>query len=467
MDALETLRAKYAANPHVLKKLDLYLSNLPAYLAQVEKEFEQKELKKIRCKQQCTFFSDVFLALHSLAFVPQSNLFVQYEDGVYTHISEDALTHLIFSQVRNDASLAPLKYKITAHILLRVKQVGLLAVTPDARSVKHVVRYLCPSVFKNKQSAKYFLTVVGDILLGNRGLHYFIDKSFKHILSVMFHDLGAVFNTRLRDQFKHKYYDHPYEKCRIVSGKYAGEDPAHKITPYTFGVVAAHFSRHYGGGDGFLALCTEPAFSANANLMRDHTPSMLVAMFLNDYTVQSPGTNLRYKDVYLVWKHFLRQQCLPFVVSQANLKEILNLQEQFDQKNDLLLNRESKLKPSTLHFEYFWGEHMTYDAPQDYDVPEILDLYNSWCEHKHLQFTLEECQQWLAQNNQLVNNKVRVLCSLWNKCLDIEHVVTQFNLSQSTVQGLFEAYVEKCKKYSKKTVSFEFFLNECNKFYLL
>jgi hypothetical protein len=468
MDAVEVLRAKYGGNAFVLKKMELYLANLPVYLAQAEKEYELKEQKKLMCKQQCTFFSDVFLNLNSLAFVPQSNVYVKCEDGVYSQISEDTVTHLILIQARNDASLAALKHKITSQILARIKQCNLLAITPDARSVKHAVRYLCPTIFKNKQSAKYFLTIVGDILLGNRGLHYFIDKSFKHILSVLFHDLGAIFNTRLRDQFKHKYYDHPYEKCRVLLGKYAGEDPAHKITPYTFGVVAAHFSRHYGGSDGFLNLCAEPAFSTNANLMRDHTPSTLVAMFLNEHTVKKAGSTLRYKDVYLLWRHFLRQQCLPFVVSQANFKDILNGQEQFDQSNDVLLERESKLKLSTLQFDYFWSEHMTYDAPQDYDVEEILDLYNSWCEHKHLQFTLEECRQWLAKNNQpVVNNKIRVLCSLWNKCLDIEHVITQYNLSQSTVQGLFEAYVDKCRKYSKKMVSFDFFLSECNKFYLL
>jgi hypothetical protein len=291
-------------------------------------------------------------------------------------------------------------------------------------------------------------------MLGKRNLFYFIDHSFKPFVHSVTQGVFTAVCKHIGDNFKYKYYDHDYTKCRIVPGIY---NPAIVRMKYTdVAVVAAHFSRTYGSSDAYLSHC-EPSFENNVMLLHSYpTPVLLFERFLDEYTMPNNEGTLPYKSMYFLWKVFVSKMTLPCVLSQHNYKQLLISKNIYDVDTDTC-KVTSRFSLSTLNFELFWGQCMKEQAYSCYTTEELVSLYNEWNEMKNTPLSVQECSEWFASSHtqNLIGNLVQGFeCKLWDKTVDIENAIEAYTTDE---KGLYAFYIEYTSSQGKRVVSKDYF----------
>jgi hypothetical protein len=458
MDPIGTLREKYKGNPHVLQRLDMVVANLPSLLATADADHAQQMAKRSENAIQKMAFIQNFLAQHQYYYISQTDQYVYYDESVYTLVTEDDVTHHLM--VSMDRSLLRWKFKIRIHVLKRIKDHSIATACPDPITLGKVTRALSPCFFASKSYARYFLTVLGDALLGKRTLTYFMHKSFKTFMQLIGHSFCELLNKNIVDDFKYKYYDHDFKSCRILHG--VCPERGFKIHAPDLAVCAMYLSAKYGSAEVYLGQCTGCEFATKVVRLSAATPATLVTSFLDEYTV--PAGCIPYKSMNFLWRTFLQRNSLPFVVSQVNFKHILSEMGVFDAQTDTC-KVGAKFEPALLHFHHFWTQFITPDAGGDtFEIAELVELYNAWCETKSLHLTAAECLAWLQQewSANTADGKVdRIRCALWDKAVDIDNAVELFNQQNAAhdPEKMFEFYVANTQKHSKMIVTKDYFLH--------
>ena len=256
------------------------------------------------------------------------------------------------------------------------------------------------------------------------------------------------------DDFKFKYASQPFSNCRTIPGHTT--DKPFKFNVFALAAVATHYSRTCCADD-FLKTCDDPEFATIVFGLKEHTPATLVSGFLSEYTVHDATGLIRIKDLHFLWRVFMRSKSLPNVISSINLKHILTEMNVLD-NTETCRGLSPTQTPAVLNFKYFWDTYVIKDESNSFEVTELAELYNSWCEGKYLHLSLDACQTWL--NSTLVNGKARVRCLLWNKSADIENAKEAFRHLPEYSDNLDEQYTFYCsytKRFSKMLVTRDYF----------
>ena len=132
-------------------------------------------------------------------------------------VKEDDVQHTILSTISNNKTLTAWKHKLKISILKRIKERDIFSCIPESETIQNVINKLYPSICDNREKAKYFLTVLGDIILKKCNLTYFINNKAKPFLKEISNLACMLFgSSNLFNTFKIKYYDHKYADCRIL-----------------------------------------------------------------------------------------------------------------------------------------------------------------------------------------------------------------------------------------------------------
>jgi len=421
---MEELREKYKDHPYMKQKLEEYILHLPRLMQSVEDEYNKKQQKRKEHAIKCEEFKQGFLSKYSLFYIPQTEIYIEYTDH-YHRVSEDSIVQLICSSL--DKSLASSKTKLVSSLLKKIKESLFIQCTNVFVAKK--VRSTLPF---SKDNSTYFLTILGDFILSKReNLVYFLDPSFKPLLK-MIHQSFCMFLHRPLDLFKHKYHDHGYDVCRIVPGIYKETT----IEPFSLIVAACTYSSQYGNAEGYLATNQLPGVL----ILKENTSEQLVHRFLSSYT-KPDNNSISYKDIYFLWKTFLKKHSLPYVISQQNFKAML--QQIKVCEGDMCPHLSSTMNTSHLKFKQFWDKYMIPDEDYWYDVQEIMELFQSQGNH----VKLEDIKEVLAldgiDGEQILNYK----CVLWDKNMDID----------MSLEDTYESYVDYTRFHHKRCASREYF----------
>jgi hypothetical protein len=181
---------------------------------------------------------------------------------------------------------------------------------------------------------------------------------------------------------------------------------------------------------------------------------LLFDLFVHEYT--EPEGQISYKTVYFLWKIFLFKKSLPYVLSQTNFKQMLQMNNIYNADTDSC-NVKPKFSLSVLNFEMFWTQQMVLQGDAAYTVEEMVSVYHEWCDPKHLELTVDLCREWVTayHPDHIVGNIVHGFkCKVWDKNIDIENA-----LEAHTVEDidLYEFYCNYTQIHSKRTVSKEYF----------
>jgi len=476
------LYAKYADDPYMSMKTHNYICNqLPNVL---QNTFVNRQLRITRTEELTTeqdSFIETFLANNRYFYAPCTDKFFYYDGINYKVYSEDEILHNILSTITKDRNLISWKYKTKISIMKRIKENLLIKSVPESETIQRVIMSLYPAFFSTKTEAKYFLTVLGDnIFKKNSGLNHFLQpyaKNFiKKINSISIEYLGI----NLLHTLKFKYHGHEYYNSRLLnfheSIKYVSIfDNIIKEIGLDMLCVACHYSMRYDNSDEYVYSCQDTALQSYVFYLKNLNIENLITIFINEYITfgnvdiinDEKSSQVSWKNLQYLWKHFLNAKKLPMVVFQNPLKNILieKMKHRYVVDTDSFSNIFSKFLPEIQRFLTFWDNTMVYDEnEQGLEIEEIKYLFNKWRNNQHEKIfginddKMVDIISYYYPDIVIESEKYIqcTKCILWDKKSDIKLALKELHNDKQNCNmniSIYDAYIYYCKYHYHITCS--------------
>ena len=296
-----------AANPIILERIHHYVkTQLPQSIKNYQTAHAERETRKKSLALATDEITETFLNKTKYFYCSASELYFTYNNQVrYSLIHEDEIHHRILAftseasgalgGASTSASISTsIKYKIKNRIIKSIQSRDILSSIPESRTIQNVISQIYPALFRTRDHAKYFLTILGDVILKKSApLIYFIPPLAKEFIKDLGGECYALFGSTTNSfstAFKFKYYEHQYKDCRVVDIQIQtppasllrlSHMPELKQAVIDLFCVAAHYSHRFGSADDFLRLhCKTPEVGAHAWFLREHTDQQIIQEFM-------------------------------------------------------------------------------------------------------------------------------------------------------------------------------------------
>lgn len=512
---LKELYIKYENDEFVKNKLIHHIKNfLPNHLSQLNQIKIQREERKKSIEERADEFIEEFL--NSTTYFYNSNIdyFFVYQNNTYKIISEDDIDYHIRTTITHKKvhELNLWKYKIKNQIIKHIKERDLLTSIPESETIQHTLNALTPLVFKNRDNAKYFLTIIGDILLKKNNNTYFVHPKSKQFLTELSQESCIIFGTtNLLNNFKFKFYEHKYEDCRLIDindnfnnmpfyNSHDGLKLSHsssssslcslnsptnsiKQSMIDFFCVAAHYSSRFHSADEFIEKhCKDISVIQHAFYLKNNSENDIIMKFIHSTTDSCIGYHISWKNMLYLWKIFIEEQNIPNVFFNNSLKNYLIKNIDYNEENDFFINRTSKYLPLVSKFITFWNENIIIHKNEfELEIDELSTLFINYNNQKNniiindsmiLGLVKHFFGDIIIEDNKYLMN---VGCKLWDKQKDISNCLQEFKKKcieedYTTSIPLYNIYQFYCKfensqnKYNVSKRYFEkyFIQNYCD-----
>ena len=473
---LEALYDTYSDNTFVQGKLIHHIKhNLSHLLVNIKESHDEREKRKKKLTDAKDIFTEQFLNKTKYYYNPSTNLFFHYDDENYSIINEDDIQHELLTSITHNKQIVTWKYKIKNNIIKQIRERDALNSIPESSTIQNVLNNLYPSIFKNRNHAKYFLSIIGDIMLKKSNLIYFISPKAKNFMTDLTHQGCMLFGTiNLLQSFKFKYYDHNYADCRLIDVNDHVKslniwNKTFKQQMINFFCVATYYSHRYGSADNFLTKHSNDNQLVNHSLyLKKNTEETIINKFITNYTEEGNDCSISWKNILYLWKQFMDEEKIPNVFFSASLKTKLVESLKYNEKEDAFLNLTSKHIPIVSKFLEFWEDHIEINS-DEMEIDELCSLFNNW--HGKSSLNIDDtavlglvkhfCTDIVVEDDKYL---VDVECKLWDKKSDIIFALEQYKQDCLTdefeaSQPLYNAYEAYCKYMSKGdyTVSKRYF----------
>ena len=452
--------------------LTIYIENiLPAALENDDVLHKQREERKQKLINNRDEFTTRFLNINKYFYAVQAELFLLYDGTHFNMYSEDNIQHQIMSTITNEQNLMDWKRKIKNNIIKRIKETSPLNAIPESNTIQFVINMIYPSIFQSRNTAKYFLTIIGDCLNTKmeNNFVYLISPLIKNIINEISNQYNTYFGvSNSLHNIKYKYYDHHYEKCRLVQINTmqintTDKNKAMPIPPnlikymIDFLCVCSHYSARYGNADGFLKKCSETKLVEHAFYLYKNPLDGIVDKFIEKTIKSCPSSKIDNKNMLFLWKKFLDEKNIPNITFHENLKTIFKNKLKYDEVTDQYLDVTSVHIPFVAHFMKFWSTTMSedsYDEEPEIEIDELTTLFKGWlAKTKNImnmninEGVLIELIRHFYPEVVIEEDKylIHIKCNLWNKRLEIVNSLYLFKLkcngeNELFTKSLYEAY---------------------------
>ena len=156
---------KYEDNSIILTRLINCINNLPEVLENTNTTIIEREKRKNKLEKESEQFIQKFLYNHKFYYHTTSELFFEYNDKNFSLVKEDDIQYTILTAISSNKTLMDWKQKLKVTILKKIKERDIFSCIPESETIQNVINKLHPSICDTKEKAKYFLTIIGDILL--------------------------------------------------------------------------------------------------------------------------------------------------------------------------------------------------------------------------------------------------------------------------------------------------------------
>ena len=534
-------------NEYVLERIHAYVkTQLPQAIKNYQAAHAERETRKKSLELLADEITETFLNKTKYFYCQQSELYFTYNNQVrYSVIHEDEIHHRILSftssapstfgasadsvtisapvSEASSASAAPstfgasassagcpnentsistsganiasaTKYKIKNKIIKSIQSRDILSSIPESRTIQHVIGLIYPALFRTRDHAKYFLTILGDVLLKKSApLIYFIPPASKDFIKDLGGECYGLFGSgsnTFATAFKFKYYDHQYKDCRIVdihapaaaassvsvsvsvSVSAAHDHPAHlrlshmpelKSSIIDLFCVAAHYSHRFRSADGFLDHhCKTPEVATHAWFFRARTEQQIISEFVDHSTEPASSENgITMPNMLYLWKLYLADFRLPSMIFAASLRSKLadyaaaSAASSASTPPDIFPNRTSRYLPVVTQFRRFWGEQcFINDTEIELEIDELSTLFNEYVgagaasDATLLGILRHFYPDIIIEDDKYILN---MGCLLWDKKAEINEYLERFKTqcitqNLSFPQPLYNAYEYYCGK---------------------
>jgi hypothetical protein len=489
--------AAIPANEHVLERIHAYVkTQLPQSIKTYQAAHAERETRKKSLELIADEITETFLNKTKYFYCSASELYFTYNNQVrYSLINEDEIHHRILTDITSTsathtntkwsgASASTSKYKIKNRIIKSIQSRDILSSIPESRTIQNVIGLLYPALFRTRDHAKYFLTIIGDVILKKSApLIYFIPPPAKEFIKdlggecyTLFGSIANSFSTA----FKFKYYEHQYKDCRVVDIQIQtptasllrlSHMPELKSAVVGLFCVAAHYSHRFGCADDFLRLhCKTPEVSAHAWFLRDRTDQQIIQDFM-EYATE-PTTiehEISMTNMLYLWKMYLSEFRLPCMFFAAAFRSKLAEHTGAATAIDVIPNRTSKYLPIVSQFRQFWSEHcFTDDREIELEIDELSTLFIEYASSSSSVVAAVSDTALLGMLRHFYPDVIieddkyilNVGCKLWNKTAEINEYLRQWkeqcianHLSfPQPIYNAYEYYCGRCYSSAKRRI---------------
>jgi len=502
---------KYQDNQVVFNKFTQYIENLPDLLENTNTTIMEREQRRNKLEYESETFIQKFLHNHKFFYHVSSELFFEYKNDKYYLIKEDDVQHTILSTISANKTLMDWKHKLKVTILKKIKERDIFSCIPESETIQSVINRLCPSVCDSREKAKYFLTVLGDVLMKKCNLIYFLHNKTKPFLKELSHLSCMLFGTpNLLNIFKFKYYEHNFTECRLVDVQ-----PATHLDKWNTYLkqenaldlfcVAAHYSNRYECADNFLQEhCNDVALKTYAMYLKNNNEKQIINHFFEKSIEHSDDCSISWKNIQYLWKQFIETEKLPNVFFTTILKTRLIEKIKYDDHKDVFLDCTSKLLPIVSKFIQFWNENIESNIDdndnnnnnnnnnnmdnsssiisdndnEELEIDELCCLFTYHMKTNINEKTILDLIKHYYPDTYIEDEKyiLHTRCKLWNKKQDIINSLKKYKLSSPSVEiyteevPINELYQFYCGSKNKFIVSkryFEKFIKEESQLYII
>jgi hypothetical protein len=488
---------KYQDNLVIFNKLTQYIENLPNLLENTNTTIIERAERKNKLECESETFIQKFLHNHKLYYHSTSELFFEYKDNTYILIKEDDVQHTILSTISANKTLMDWKHRLKVTILKKIKERDIFSCIPESETIQLVINRLCPSICDSKENAKYFLTIIGDILLKKCNVTYFTTHKVKPFLKELNNLSCMLFGTpNLLNIFKFKYYEHNFNECRIVDihdasnldswNTYFKQDSAIDLF-----CVAAHYSTRYDSADNFLQEhCKEHSIKKYALYLKNNNEKQIINHFCDKNIESSDDCSISWKNMQYLWKQFIETEKLPNVFFNTILKTRLIEKLNYDGHMDVFTDCTSKLLPTVSKFIQFWTDNIDINTVHDdnssdndneeLEIDELCSLFTHHMKHTICEKNMLDLIKHYYPDTYIEDDKylVHARCKLWDKKQDIVQSLTKYKNAHSNndemtggdeipINELYQFYCKKKSKFIASKRYFEKFIKEEYNLYIV
>ena len=476
-----------ADNPVILERIHAYVkTQLPQSIKNYQTAQSERESRKKSLELFADEFTESFLNRNKYFYSPQSELYFTYHNQVrYVLINEDEIHHRILADITASdflsaassataATSTSIKYKIKNRIIKSIQSSrDILSAIPESRTIQNVIGLLYPALFHTRDHAKYFLTILGDVILKKAApLIYFVSTLAKEFIKDLAGECYALFGSTAHSfstAFKFKYYEHQYKECRLVDIQAQSQStaillrlsnmPELRTSIIDLFCVAAHYSHRFGSADDFLRLhCKTPVVGTHAWFLRDRTDQQIIDEFMNYATEPASSDHeITMTNMMYLWKMYLSEFRLPSVFFAATLRsKLASIASLSATTPDIIPNRTSKYLPLVSQFRQFWSEYcFTDDREIELEIDELSTLFKEYAsagtpvgDATLLGMLRHFYPDVIIEDDKYILN---VGCKLWDKPAEINDYLLQFKQQcltnhHSFPQPLYNAYEFYCGK---------------------
>jgi len=484
------LHSKYEKDEYMIGKLVTQLTQLPNTL----NEIQVARCEKAQRKQSLIIASDEFIESF-LNEAPQYyynqnvDLFFIYNPSwkqSYQIINEDDILHPILTQISIYRELLPWKYKIKNQILRHIKDKSLLDSIPESSTIQRVLNMLTPLLFRTRDCAKYFLTIIGDVILkknvttvNEKEPIYILNQKCRSFVKELSIICNTLFGTPFLSAFKFKFYEYPFEDCRLLDVNEVSIDiHSEPFKKHIIDIlcVSAHYSTRYINAENFLNMqCKDTTTQQRVLYLKPYSQETLVSKFIQTCTETSPQSNVRitWKNMLYLWKVFIEDERIPNVLFVNLFKQLLIQRlPSYSETTDSFLQLTSKHLPLVTRFNEFWTQTITISSnPEDeLEIDEFTTLFKK---HQHTLF--QNQSPILNSHNQtestflglirhfypdvvIENDKhlIQINCNLWDKRGEVVNIIENSNSNTSSYKA-YEMYCQKQRTLGNLIVNKKYF----------
>jgi hypothetical protein len=460
---IENLYNKYKDDEYVLQRLNVYITSyLPSALEKAAELFQERTERKERLAAYGEDFTTRFLSRNHYYYCPRIEQFFKYDKITFKAYSEDDIQHQILSSITCQKDLVPWKHKMKISIMKLIRERSPITAIPESDTIQNVLNELQDGIFPSKNSAKHFLTSIGDCINQNKELVYIIPRSLKEIIREIEHSYYIYFgSSSLLSNFKYKYYGHDYSKSRFLhntpSKKALKAKNSLSKKMMDLFCVAKYYSDRYKNADGFLEdKKTEQQLYNHAFFIKDKSPEGLVDNFLEKTIHSCQGATIKSKNMIFVWKKFLDELNIPNIIFYDTLNNIFKEKLSYNKETDEYNNVTSTYLPVVASFISFWDENMQEDvtAPE-IEIEEIIELFAKSPETKTNTYITDdiviELLHYIYPDVLIEDNKYicNMSCKLWNKKEEVALFLLECKMSSNHFISLYEGYQEYIKQKNR------------------
>ena len=494
---INDLFEKYQENEYMTHRIYNHIVNyLPNTLINEHKLYEERITRNNYLSNEQQVFIQVFLSKNQYFYLSNNNFFYEYNGTNFLIVKEDDIIHKLLSSISKDRVLLQWKYKTKLNIIKQIRERSLFTCIPETDTIQNILNVLYPSVFTSKNSAKYFLTIIGDnILKKNQNLIFLVSQPMKKLLleldNIAFGSIGV---TNATHNFMTKYHEnHSYENCRLIKMNESFPNDVWREILKKIGLdllcVAVHYSKRYESSDKFIENKSDEEIVNYAYYLKNSNPPQIVSDFCCKYIIDSSSDiKIEWKNLHFLWKQFLSNSNLPNIIYSNTLKNILKDSYNYNEETDSFIGITSKYLPIQSDFIKFWektikisNEFITFNNTfnnafnntfnHELEIDEICSLFKIWAKTNSEQIfsngniseeNVLKILKHFFPNIEIMEDKyvLNVNCVLWNKNSDIEksfdYIKKQINnehtLALISFDDAYNYYYKYCNINSYKSI---------------